>query len=98
MVGTIRMLTPIQYSERTWREKPFSVYGRGDGSALIQFAHNDYLQAVSRGGIVAAALAVWVCGSTFSRLRSWSNLRAPLMRAIALGRRRRIFGILVHVI
>jgi O-antigen ligase len=77
-------------------ETVYPVYGRGDGSMLIQFAHNDYLQALADGGIVAAALAVWFVVATFRDFARGVNLRAPLIRAIALGAGAGIFAILVH--
>lgn len=35
------------------------LYGHREGATIIEFAHNDFLQTLADGGIVAGALAVW---------------------------------------
>lgn len=77
-------------------ETVYPIYGRGDGTSLIQFAHNDYLQALADGGIVAAALAAWFIIVTFRGFVRGVRLRDPLLRALALGAGAGIFAILVH--
>ena len=77
-------------------ETVYPIYGRGDGTSLIQFAHNDYLQALADGGIVAGALAVWFIIVTFRGFVRGVRLRDPLLRALALGAGAGIFAILVH--
>jgi len=77
-------------------ETVYPVYGRGDGSALIQFAHNDYLQALADGGIVAAALAVWFVIAIFRDFGRGVRLRDPLLHRLAMGAGAGIFAILVH--
>src|SRR5262249_13225444 len=37
----------------------FPMYSKRDGAILVSQAHNDYLQALADGGIVAALLTVW---------------------------------------
>jgi O-antigen ligase len=74
----------------------YPIYGRGDGSFLIEFAHNDYLQTLADGGIVAAALAVWFIIATFRGFVRGIRLRDPLRRGLALGAGAGIFAILVH--
>ena len=77
-------------------ETVYPIYGRGDGNKLIQFAHNDYLQVLADGGIVAAALAVWFIIVTFRGFVRGLKLRDPLLRALALGAGAGMFAILVH--
>jgi O-antigen ligase len=77
-------------------ETVYPVYGRGDGSALIQFAHNDYLQALADGGIVAAALAVWFVIAVFRDFARGVRLRDPWLRRLTLGAGAGVFAILVH--
>jgi O-antigen ligase len=77
-------------------ETVYPIYGRGDGLSLIQFAHNDYLQALSDGGIVAGALAVWFIIVTFRRFAGGLRLTDPLLRAAMLGAGAGVFAILVH--
>lgn len=77
-------------------ETVYPVYGRGDGSAQIQFAHNDYLQALADGGIVAAALAVWFVIATFRDFARGVRLRDPFLQRVAMGAGAGIFAILFH--
>jgi O-antigen ligase len=77
-------------------ETVYPIYGRVDGSLVIEFAHNDYLQTLADGGIVAAALAVWFIIATFRGFVRGIRLRDPLRRGLALGAGAGIFAILVH--
>lgn len=74
----------------------YPIYGRGESSFLVEFAHNDYLQALADGGIVAAALAVWFILATFRDFVRGVRLRDPLLRTLVLGAGAGIFAILVH--
>jgi O-antigen ligase len=77
-------------------ETVYPVYGRGDGSALIQFAHNDYLQALADGGIVAGALAIWFVIATYRDFARGVRLRDPLLHRLTMGAGAGIFAILFH--
>jgi O-antigen ligase len=77
-------------------ETVYPIYGHGDGKSLIQFAHNDYLQALADGGVAAAALAVWFIIVTFRGFVRGLKLRDPLLRALTLGAGAGIFAMLVH--
>jgi len=77
-------------------ETVYPMYGRGDGMTLIQFAHNDYLQALSDGGIVAGALAIWFIVAIFRGFARGLRLRDPFLRAVTLGAGAGVFAILVH--
>ena len=79
-------------------ETVYPIYGRGDGSFLIQFAHNDYLQILSDSGIVGGALAFWfifVIARAMTRITKTSD---PFMRALGLGSAAGIFALLIHSI
>jgi O-antigen ligase len=77
-------------------ETVYPIYGHGDGKSLIQFAHNDYLQALADGGLAAGALAVWFIIVTFRGFVRGLKLRDPLLRALTLGAGAGIFAMLVH--
>ena len=74
----------------------FPMYGHSEGSTIVEFAHNDYLQALADGGIVAGALAVWFIIVIFRAFARGTKSREPLTSALALGAGAGIFAILVH--
>jgi O-antigen ligase len=74
----------------------YPIYDHGNGSTLIEFAHNDYVQTLADGGIVAGALAIWFIIVTFRAFVRGIRLRDPLRRGLALGAGAGIFAILVH--
>jgi O-antigen ligase len=79
-------------------ETVYPVYGRGDGSLLIQFAHNDYLQVLSDGGILGGAIALWfllVIARGMAQVAKASN---HFLRALGVGSAAGIFALLVHSI
>jgi O-antigen ligase len=74
----------------------FTAFSSGDGSLIIEYAHNDYLQVLSDAGIVGGALAIWflvVLGRSFVKAIRTEDAR---MRATALGCGGGIFALLVH--
>ncbi|MEK6285207.1 MAG: O-antigen ligase family protein [Acidobacteriota bacterium] len=77
-------------------ETVYPIYGRGDGSLLVQFAHNDYLQVLSDGGVVAGAIAVWFIVAVARTVAEAMKSSAPLLRALGLGTAAGIFALLVH--
>ncbi len=77
-------------------ETVYPIYGRGDGSFVIQFAHNDYLQVLSDGGLVGGVLALWFIIVVFRSFAGGVKSRDPLVSAFALGAGAGIFAILVH--
>jgi len=74
----------------------YPIYDHGNGSILIEFAHNDYVQTLADGGIVAGALAVWFIIATFRDFFRGLRMRDPLRRGLALGAGAGVFAILVH--
>ena len=97
-VDTLRMFSahPILGVGLGAYETVYPIYGRGDGSFVIQFAHNDYLQVLSDGGIVGAALALWFIIVVFRAFGRGVKSQEPLYSALALGGAGGIFAILVH--
>ncbi|HMG36209.1 MAG TPA: O-antigen ligase family protein [Blastocatellia bacterium] len=77
-------------------ETSFPLYSRSDGSQTVEYAHNDYLQALADGGVVAGALALWfviVAGRAFVKAIKSHDERD---RVLALGFGTGIFALLVH--
>lgn len=77
-------------------EAVYPIYGRGDGSLLIQFAHNDYLQVLSDCGLVGGALALWFLVVTARAMRQVPNTTDSFLRALGFGSAAGIFALLVH--
>jgi O-antigen ligase len=77
-------------------ETVYPIYGRGDGTYVIQFAHNDYIQVLADGGIVGGALALWFIIVVFRAFARGARRRDPLLGALALGGASGIVAILVH--
>jgi len=77
-------------------ETVYPIYGRGNGTFVIQFAHNDYLQVLADGGIVGAALALWFIIAVFRDFAHGMKSRDPFLSALALGGGAGIVAILVH--
>ena len=71
-------------------------YGHREGETIVEFAHNDYLQTLADGGIVAGALAVWFIVVVFRAFARGTKSREPLTSALALGAGAGFFAILVH--
>ena len=74
----------------------FPMYGHSDGSTIVEFAHNDYLQALADGGIIAGALAVCFIIGVFRAFARGTRSRDPFNAALALGAGAGVFAILVH--
>lgn len=74
----------------------FPIYGHSEGPTIVEFAHNDYLQTLADGGIVAGALAIWFIIVIFRAFARGTTSREPLTGALALGAGAGIFAILVH--
>lgn len=66
------------------------------GTMDVQEAHNDYLELLASGGIIAAALAIWFFVVLCRRIRS--TLRSPnrFRRAAGFGATIGIIGVAVH--
>jgi O-antigen ligase len=79
-------------------ETVYPVYGRGDGSLIVQFAHNDYLQVLSDGGILGGAIALWFVVVIARGMAQAARASDPLMQALGVGSAAGIFALLVHSI
>ena len=77
-------------------ETVYPIYGRGDGTLLIEYAHNDYLQVLSDAGVVGGALALWFIIVVFRSVAAALKSRDALVSGFALGGGAGIFAILVH--
>jgi len=77
-------------------ETVYPIYGRGNGSLLIQFAHNDYLQILSDAGIIGGALAVWFIVKLARAVVKTFKCEDSMSRAIGLGSAAGIFALLIH--
>jgi O-antigen ligase len=77
-------------------ETVYPIYGQADGSLVIQFAHNDYLQVLSDGGLVGGVLALWFIAAIFRSFAGGLKSPEPMDSAFALGAGAGIFAILVH--
>jgi O-antigen ligase len=77
-------------------ETVYPIYGRGDGTFVIQFAHNDYLQVLSDGGIVGGAIALWFIIVIARAVMQVTRSADPFLRALGLGSAAGVFALLVH--
>ena len=77
-------------------ETVYPIYGRSNGSLLIQFAHNDYLQILSDAGIIGGALAVWFIAMLARAGVKIIRHEGSMSRAIQLGGAAGIFALLIH--
>src|SRR5262245_43508852 len=77
-------------------ETVYPMYGQGNGSLLIQFAHNDYLQIMCDAGLAGGAVALWFILVLARSARQTLKVPDASIRAIALGCTAGIFALLVH--
>jgi len=77
-------------------ETVYPIYGRGDGTFVIQFAHNDYLQVLSDGGIVGGGIALWFIIVIARAVMQVTRSADPFLRALGLGSAAGVFALLVH--
>ena len=74
----------------------YTQYDSRNGLFRLEQAHNDYLQVVSDGGIVGAALALIFVALLFYKAIVRAKSRDDFRRGIALGALSGCFGVLVH--
>ncbi len=77
-------------------ETIYPVYGRGDGSVLIQFAHNDFLQVLSDTGVIGGAIALWFIIVIARAMTQVTKADDGILRALGMGSAAGIFALLVH--
>jgi O-antigen ligase len=74
----------------------FPNYARHDGMYVVDYAHNDYLQTLSDGGIIAGALALWFIVLLGRAVWRATQAEDPLEAGLALGGGAGLFALLVH--
>lgn len=74
----------------------FPNYARHDGMFKVDYAHNDYLQALSDGGMVAGALALAFIVLLGRAVWRATEADDPLEAGLALGGGAGLFALLVH--
>lgn len=74
----------------------YTQYDSRNGLFRLEQAHNDYLQVLSDGGIVGAALALFFVALLFYKAIVRAKSRDDFRRGIALGALSGCFGVLIH--
>jgi O-antigen ligase len=74
----------------------FPNYARHDGYYVVDYAHNDYLQALSDGGIIAGILVLWFIVMLSRAVWRATQAEDPLAAGLALGGGAGLFALLVH--
>lgn len=77
-------------------ETVFPIYARHDGMFVVNYAHNDYLQALSDGGIVGFVLALLFLVLLFRAVARSMKGSDPMLAGLALGCGAGVFSLLVH--
>jgi O-antigen ligase len=77
-----------------WAEVP--VHHTASGVLTPQQAHNDYLELLSSGGVLAAALFVWFAVVLIRQARQSVTATHGFQRAIVLGAIISVAGVAVH--
>jgi O-antigen ligase len=77
-----------------WAELP--QYHDGSGTSTPQQAHNDYLELLASGGLVAAAILIWFVVSLLRSARSAFQQEPGFQRGAALGSILGLIGIAVQ--
>lgn len=71
-------------------------YHRGSGRLMPQEAHNDYLELMASGGIIALLLAGWFIVAFIKRVRLTLRTRDSFGRAASLGALVGLFAVSLH--
>jgi O-antigen ligase len=71
-------------------------YHNASGAMTPQQAHNDYLELMASGGIIACALVLWFAVMFLKRARQRLHFPDPYYRAACLGALTGLFGVAVH--
>jgi O-antigen ligase len=74
----------------------YPLFGRGDGSLLVDYTHNDYLQLIADCGIVGGAIALVFLVVLFRSVRRCVDATNPVSRAVSLGCAGGLFAMLIH--
>ena len=71
-------------------------YYDASGTSVPQQAHNDYLEIISSGGLVAVALTLWFVATFVKRVRKCLRARRSLRRAACLGALASVCAVAIH--
>ncbi len=74
----------------------YPFYSHADGSMILNYAHNDYLQLLAEAGILGAALGVWFAFGLFREIARGLRAEDARLRALVLGAGAGCFSILIH--
>jgi O-antigen ligase len=74
----------------------FPIYARHNGMLVVNYAHNDYVQALTDGGILGAGLALAFIVLILRAVARGMKSDDPMLRALAIACGGGIFSILVH--
>lgn len=74
----------------------YPAYAESDGTLRVEAAHNDYLQALSDGGVIGAAIALWFLIALLRAISRAISSRDNLMAGLAMGAGAGIVSVLVH--
>jgi O-antigen ligase len=77
-------------------ETVYPIYGHSDGSLIVDYAHNDYMQILSDAGVIGAALGLWFIVGVFRGMLKGIASRDPLVSGLALGCGAGACSILAH--
>lgn len=77
-------------------ETVYPNYSQHDSGLIVDKAHNDYLQLLAEGGLIAGLLALWFLLAVFRSVAQGMQARDPWQAAIALGSGAGISALLVH--
>ncbi|MFS8084222.1 MAG: O-antigen ligase family protein [Acidobacteriota bacterium] len=71
-------------------------YHHASGEITPQQAHNDYLELIASGGLIACLLGIWFGASIVKKARERLRSPDPYYRAACLGALAGMFGVAVH--
>jgi O-antigen ligase len=74
----------------------YPLYSHADGSMILNYAHNDYLQLLAEAGVIGAALALWFIVGLFREIAAGLRAEDARMRALSLGAGAGCFSIFIH--
>jgi O-antigen ligase len=77
-------------------ETAYPRYSKSDGTLLVNYAHNDYLQVAADAGMIGAALAVWFIVLLWRAIAAGLKSRDPLIGGLALGYAGSVVAIGLH--
>ncbi|HEX4945140.1 MAG TPA: O-antigen ligase family protein, partial [Blastocatellia bacterium] len=79
-------------------ETAYPIYSQSNGSLTVNAAHNDYLQLLAEGGVVAGLLLLWFLLAFVRLLARALRATDSQAQALALGLGTALVGLMVHSI